>query len=208
MLALGIAAAKGFGLGAGLIIAIGAQNAFVLRQGLARDRVFLVAGLCFLCDAVLIALGAGGFATLITARPVLVAIAAWGGAFFLLVYGGRALYSALSPGGLRAADGTEPGTAWAVAGTTLAVSLLNPHVYLDTVILVGSLAAQFPGTERAAFALGAVAASFVWFYGLGYGAGRLAPLFARPAAWRVLDLAIAVVMWSIAAALIRDRLAA
>ena len=207
MLALGIAAAKGFGLGASLIIAIGAQNAFVLRQGLARDRVFLVAGLCFLCDAVLIALGAGGFAALITARPVLVAIAAWGGALFLLVYGGRALHSALSPGGLRAADKTAPGTAWAIAGTTLAVSLLNPHVYLDTVILVGSLAAQFPGAERAAFALGAVAASFVWFYGLGYGAGRLAPLFARPAAWRVLDLAIAVVMWSIAAALIRDRLA-
>ena len=135
MLALGIAAAKGFGLGASLIIAIGAQNAFVLRQGLAGDRVFLVAGLCFLCDAVLIALGAGGFATLITARPVLVAIAAWGGALFLLVYGGRALYSALSPGSLRAADRTGPGSAWATAGTALAVSLLNPHVYLDTVIL-------------------------------------------------------------------------
>jgi L-lysine exporter family protein LysE/ArgO len=208
MLALAIATAKGFGLGASLIIAIGAQNAFVLRQGLAKDRVFLVAGLCFLCDAVLIALGTGGFAGLITARPALVAVAAWGGALFLLAYGGRALHSAVRPGRLEAAGRTGPATAWAIAGTTLAVSLLNPHVYLDTVILVGSLAAQYPGDERAAFALGAIGASFVWFYGLGYGAGRLAPLFAKPAAWRVLDLAIALVMWSIAAALIWERLAA
>lgn len=208
MPALAIAAVKGFALGAGLIVAIGAQNAFVLRQGLARDRVFLVAGLCFLCDAVLIALGAGGFAGLITARPVLVAVAGWGGALFLLAYGARALHAALRPGRLQAAERTGAATAWAVAGATLAVSLLNPHVYLDTVIVVGSLAARYPGDERAAFALGAAGASFAWFYGLGYGAGRLAPLFARPAAWRVLDLAIALIMWAIAAALIRERLAA
>lgn len=207
MLAHLAACAQGFGLGAGLIVAIGAQNAFVLRQGLARERVFLVASLCFLCDAVLIALGAGGFAALITSRPLLVAIAAWGGALFLLAYGARSLHAALSPGRLQAAAEKAPPGAWAVAATTLAVSLLNPHVYLDTVILVGSVAAQIPGSARAAFALGAIGASLVWFYGLGYGAARLAPLFAKPAAWRLLDLAIAAVMWSIAGALIWDRLA-
>jgi L-lysine exporter family protein LysE/ArgO len=206
MLSIVIATAKGFGLGASLIIAIGAQNAFVLRQGLARQRVFLVAGLCSLCDAALIALGAGGFAALITAEPLLVVAAAWGGALFLLAYGGRAFHAALSPGRLQAAGNQKRGTLWAVAATTLAVSLLNPHVYLDTVILVGSVAAQFPPGERMAFALGAVGASFVWFYGLGYGAAWLAPLFAKPAAWRILDLAIGIVMWAIAAALIWDRL--
>ncbi|MEE8225472.1 MAG: LysE family transporter, partial [Kiloniellales bacterium] len=117
-------------------------------------------------------------------------------------------HAALSPGRLQVAGNQKRGTLWAVAATTLAVSLLNPHVYLDTVILVGSVAAQFPPGERMAFALGAVGASFVWFYGLGYGAAWLAPLFAKPAAWRILDLAIGIVMWAIAAALIWDRLTA
>ena len=201
-------ALQGFALGAGLIIAIGAQNAFVLRQGLYRRHVFLVTSICAVCDAGLIALGAGGFASLITAQPALVPLAAWGGAVFLGAYGLRAFLAALAPGTLKAAGRADTQKPWAVAGMTLAVSLLNPHVYLDTVIVLGSVAAQIPGPERLAFALGAMAASAVWFYGLGYGAAWLAPVFARPAAWRLLDLAIGIVMWSIAGALIWNQLAA
>jgi L-lysine exporter family protein LysE/ArgO len=203
---LAFAAAEGFALGASLIIAIGAQNAFVLRQGLARAQVFLVAGLCSLADAGLIALGAGGFAALVAALPALAAAAAWGGALFLFAYGARALYGALRPGHLEAGGGAVTG-AWKATALTLAVSLLNPHVYLDTVILIGSVAAQLAPPERLAFALGAMTASFVWFFSLALGARRLAPLFARPIAWRILDLAIAGVMWSIAGALVWDQLA-
>jgi L-lysine exporter family protein LysE/ArgO len=192
-----LAAAEGFALGASLIIAIGAQNAFVLRQGLARAQVFLVAGLCSLADAALIALGAGAFAALVAALPALAAAAAWGGALFLLAYGARALLGALRPGRLEAGGGAVRG-AWKAAALTLAVSLLNP---------IGSVAAQLAPAERLAFALGAMAASFAWFFGLALGARRLAPLFARPIAWRLLDLAIAGVMWSIAGALIVDQLA-
>ncbi len=201
-----MAAAEGFALGASLIIAIGAQNAFVLRQGLARAHVFLVAGLCSLSDAGLIALGVGGFAALVAALPALAAVAAWGGALFLFAYGARALLGALRPGRLEADGGAVRGT-WKAVTLTLAVSLLNPHVYLDTVVLIGSVAAQLAAAERLAFALGAMAASFAWFFGLALGARRLAPLFARPIAWRILDLAIAGIMWSIAGALVWDRLA-
>jgi L-lysine exporter family protein LysE/ArgO len=202
-----LAATQGFALGASLIIAIGAQNAFVLRQGLRRQGVLLVTTICFLCDAVLIALGAGGFAGLVTAVPGLPALAAWGGAIFLIGYGARAFRAAIKPGGLLAGrDGSGQGIA-ALAGATLAVSLLNPHVYLDTVILLGSVAAQYPPSERIAFALGGIGASAVWFYGLGYGAARLAPVFARPAAWRLLDLAIGGIMWAIAGGLIWAQLA-
>jgi len=182
---------EGFGLGAGLIVAIGAQNANVLRQGLKGEHVFAVAGLCFLVDVALIALGAGGFASLIAGHAGATDIIAWAGAAFLFVYGLRAFHGAIKPGTLEARDARNAGGSLrAAALTALALSLLNPHVYLDTVILVGSVAAQFPPGERMAFALGAVGASFVWFYGLGYGAAWLAPLFAKPAAWRILDLAI------------------
>ncbi len=132
-------------------------------------------------------------------------MAAWGGAIFLLGYGLRAFLSALAPGRLEAGPGRGPQGLWLAAGAGLAVSLLNPHVYLDTVVLLGSVAAQYPVTERIAFAIGAVGASAVWFYGLGYGAGRLAPVFARPSAWRALDLGIGTVMWTIAGALIWDQ---
>ncbi len=198
---------QGFALGAGLIIAIGAQNAFVLRQGLSRRHVLLVTTICTACDAGLIALGAGGFASLITALPGLVPVTAWGGAAFLGVYGLRAFRAALAPGALKVGNEASVQSAGAVAAMTLAVSLLNPHVYLDTVIVLGSVAAQIPGLERLAFALGAMAASAVWFYGLGYGAARLAPVFVRPAAWRLLDIAIGTAMWSIAGALVWRQLA-
>ncbi|MEO3427207.1 LysE/ArgO family amino acid transporter [Pelagibius sp. CAU 1746] len=203
------AALEGFGLGAGLIIAIGAQNAYVLRQGLLKQHVFAVASLCFLIDCALIALGAGGFASLLNAVPKLPGIAAWGGALFLAGYSLRAFAAALHPGSLRA-DGTPPGGAGlkAALATAVALSLLNPHVYLDTVVLLGGLAAQYPGAQRLAFALGAMAASGLWFYGLGYGARRLAPLFAKPAAWRLLDGFVGCLMASLAAGLILGQLQA
>ncbi len=199
------AAAQGFGLSAGLIIAIGAQNAHVLRCGIRRRHVLAVTTLCFVIDVALIAVGVGGFGALVAAFPRLTRVAAWGGAIFLVGYGALALKAAIRPKALRPADADGPGLGGAVA-TTLAVSLLNPHVYLDTVVLIGSVAGQHPPDARLAFGIGAASASLIWFYGLGFGAGRLAPVFARPTAWRVLDLAIAAIMFSIAAGLVWSEL--
>ena len=201
----------GLGLGASLIIAIGAQNAFVLRQGLSRLHVFAVVAICVLCDWVLISLGALGFGSLVRVFPLVTAIAAWGGALFLLGYGVVSFRSAIRAQPLIAEeDGAQPDagleTLRAVALTTLAVSLLNPHVYLDTVVLLGSVAAQYAGLLRAWFALGACVASLVWFSALGFGARLLAPVFAKPAAWRVLDAAIGAIMWWIALGLVRGQL--
>lgn len=193
---------QGFGLGAGLIIAIGAQNAFVLRQGLTRSYVFVTALICTLCDATLIILGVAGVGTLIARNPGLTLVARWGGAAFLFWYGGRAFWSALRPGSLDAADDTQTATLRGVVLTVLALSLLNPHVYLDTVVLVGSIGGQYPPNERVAFALGATLASCTWFFGLAYGAAWLAPLFTRRIAWRILDGAIGCIMWVIAASLL------
>ena len=199
--------AQGIGLGGSLIVAIGAQNAYVLRQGLRREFAVPVATVCFLCDVGLIALGAGGFGSLVAAFPALTRVAAWGGAAFLAWYGFRALRSALSPGALEA-DGAAraPSRSRAVL-TALALSLLNPHVYLDTVVLIGGIAGQYAIAARPWFAVGAISASLLWFYGLALGARRLAPLFKKPAAWRILDLVICAVMWSIALSLLRTALA-
>ncbi|PKQ19304.1 MAG: amino acid transporter [Actinobacteria bacterium HGW-Actinobacteria-6] len=196
-------AASGFGLGASLIMAIGAQNAFVLRQGLQKQHVFAVALVCALVDAILISLGAGGFGAIVSSHPTITAVAAWGGVAFLAVYGGRSFLAALHPGALdsRSASAEKTISLGATITATLAVSLLNPHVYLDTVVLLGSVAAQHPADERLVFALGAMAASFVWFFSIAYGARLLAPLFARPVAWRVLDVFVGCVMWWIAISL-------
>ena len=201
------AAIAGLGLGASLIIAIGAQNAYVLRQGLRRQHVFAVASLCFVIDGGLIALGAGGFASLLQAVPSLPDIAAWGGAAFLAAYSLRSFHAALKPGSLTAEDGSGSGHGLRAALlTTLALSLLNPHVYLDTVILLGGIAAQYVGQDRLAFALGAIAASGLWFYGLGFGARRLAPFFASPKSWRLLDAFVGCVMAAIATSLVVSQL--
>ena len=197
---------QGFGLSFGLIVAIGSQNAFVLRQGLKRERVFLVATVCFLCDASLIAAGAAGFGTLVASSPLTLQLAFWGGSAFLFLYGLRAFRSAWQPETLDSAAAADaPGGAARVILSTLALSLLNPHVYLDTVILLGSLAARFAGNSRLLFAAGAMAASLVWFYGIAYGARVLAPLFRKPAAWRLLDLVVGTTMWGIAASLVRSK---
>jgi L-lysine exporter family protein LysE/ArgO len=193
----GTAAIEGFLLGAGLIIAIGAQNAFVLRQGLKREHVFAVATVCSLSDALLIAVGVAGMGELIKTSPVLLTVITVAGIVFLATYGAIAFLRALRPGRLEAAE-SRTQSLGATLLTALALTFLNPHVYLDTVVLVGGLSARHEGPSAVAFAVGAAAASVVWFYGLGFGARLLAPLLARPAAWRLLDLAIAIVMWGIA----------
>ncbi len=194
------AAINGFLLGASLIIAIGAQNAFVLRQGLARSHVFLICLTCALSDAVLIALGVGGLGTLISASQLMIRAVTIGGAIFLLVYGLKAFARAFYTGGLEAVADKQSSLAAAMAAC-LAFTFFNPHVYLDTVVLIGALSASYAGAARLAFGAGAVLASFVWFFGLGYGARWLAPVFAARRAWQVLDIAIGLVMWSLAAGL-------
>ncbi len=199
------AAVQGFSLGAGLIIAIGAQNAFVLRQGLARRHVLPVVAFCALSDAFLIALGAGGFGSVVASSPVLMRIVGYGGAAFLAAYGLRAFRNAWTGHSMGAADG-DGGSLRAALLTAAALTFLNPHVWLDTVALLGGIAGRHPADERVWFAGGAMAASAVWFTALGYGARLLAPVFAKPAAWRVLDTAIGVVMLTLAAGLLMDTL--
>ena len=191
----------GFGLGLSLILAIGAQNAFVLRQGIRRSHVFAVCLTCALSDALLIAAGVAGFGSLAQAVPWIETVMRWGGALFLIAYGARALLSAWRGGAVLSVKGGAVEALGPVLATCLALTWLNPHVYLDTVVLLGSVAAQYE--DRLSFAVGAMTASFVFFFTLGFGARRLAPLFARPQAWRVLDLGVGLLMWAIAGALIR-----
>lgn len=187
------AALSGFALGGSLIIAIGAQNAFILRQGLIRSHVFVVCLICALSDALLIAAGVGGLGTLVSQSPMLIAAVTLGGALFLAAYSAMAFRRAWKPSAMVA--GAPQGMPLKSAVMTgLAFTFLNPHVYLDTVVLLGSLSAAHQGNARLAYGIGAAVASFVWFFGLGYGARYLAPLFARPSAWRVLDLLIGLVM--------------
>ncbi|MPR00295.1 amino acid transporter [Modestobacter sp. I12A-02628] len=195
-----LAALSGLGLGLSLIVAIGAQNAFVLRQGLRLEHVAAVVGVCALSDAVLIAAGVAGAGALVTRAPGVVTVVCFAGAAFLLVYGLMAARRALRPAALLPdASGARTGLA-ATVTTALALTWLNPHVYLDTVVLLGSLASTHDG-QRWWFGGGAALGSVLWFSGLGYGARLLRPVFARPAAWRVLDAVIAVVMVALAVSL-------
>ncbi|MFN6536202.1 MAG: LysE/ArgO family amino acid transporter [Nostoc sp. EkiNYC01] len=196
-----------FTLFAGLIVVIGAQNAYVLRQGLKREHVFATASICFLCDATLIIIGTLGFGTLSSNIPELTNIALWAGVVFLLFYGLYSFKSAFAPAAIDINKlDIQPTSLWSNVLTTLALSLLNPHVYLDTVVLVGGLAAQYTVSQRIFFALGAILASFIWFFGLAYGAVWLTPFFQRPSAWRILDIIIGCIMWFIAALLISPTL--
>ncbi|WBU57269.1 LysE/ArgO family amino acid transporter [Paracoccus sediminicola] len=189
----------GMGTGLSLIVAIGAQNAFVLRQGLLRSHVFAVCLFCAVSDAILVTLGVYGAARLTRLAPWFNEVMRWGGAAFLLVYGARALLSAWRGGdALRAAGAAQ--RFWPTMATVAAITWANPHVYLDTVVLLGAISADF--TDKQSFAAGAITGSILFFFALGYGARLLGPIFARPRAWQVLDLAIASVMWSIALRLI------
>ena len=194
---------QGLLLGFGLIVAIGAQNAFVLRQGLRREHVGSVVLFCALADAFLISAGVMGMAQALGGSPNLARALALAGALFLAVYGWRALMRARTPGRLEAAAGTTRAGRAAVLAQAAAFTLLNPHVYLDTVLLVGSIGAQQPGSLRAPFVLGASVASLSWFGLLGFGARYLAPLFARPRAWQVLDGLIGLTMFVLCAMLVR-----
>jgi L-lysine exporter family protein LysE/ArgO len=187
------AAAAGFGTGLSLIVAIGAQNAFVLRQGIRRDAVLAVVGICALSDAVLIALGVAGVGALVVAWPGALTAVAWIGGAFLLGYGALAARRVLKPGGALRAEGEAAGSRRRAVLTCLAMTWLNPHVYLDTVFLLGTVAAD-RGPLRWTFGLGAALASLCWFAALGFGARLLGRFLARPAAWRVLDGLVAATM--------------
>lgn len=195
--------AQGLALSLGLIVAIGAQNAFVLRQGLRREHVAAVVLFCALADAVLIAAGVMGMAQALGERPGLARLLAIAGAVFLGVYGWRAFRRALQDSQLAAAQGEQGMRLRSVLAQAAAFTLLNPHVYLDTVLLVGSIGAQQPQGLQAWFVAGASAASCLWFCCLGFGARWLAPLFARPRAWKVLDGLIGVTMWVLAVLLLQ-----
>lgn len=183
-----------------LIAAIGAQNAFVLRQGIRREHVVPVVALCTVSDMVLIAAGIAGIGTLVAAHPEAIDVATYGGAAFLLGYGLLAARRALRPSALVPAD-AAPARLGAVLLTCAAMTFLNPHVYLDTVVLLGALANE-QRDGRWLFGIGAVAASAVWFVTLGWGARRLAGVFATPRTWRILDGIIAATMVALAASLL------
>ncbi len=192
---------QGLGLGGGLIIAIGAQNAFVLSQGVRRNYPLQTAVVCSLCDAILMFIGISGVGTLVAANPQLARIATWGGAAFLFWYGSRSFRSALQGGSLEA-QAEQSFSRRKLLLTTLALTLLNPHVYLDTIVLVGSISGQLATSERYLFGAGAISASTLWFFSLSFGAGLLAPLFRKPVAWRFLDGFVCLTMWTIAASLL------
>ncbi|SNR52962.1 LysE/ArgO family amino acid transporter [Paracoccus sediminis] len=191
----------GLGTGLSLIVAIGAQNAFVLKQGLIRQHVFWICLFCAVSDAALILLGVTGMARIGLAAPWLVQGMRWAGVAFLIWYGARSFRAAW-----RGEKALRPGSEGASLAKALAMiaalTWLNPHVWLDTVVLVGAISAQWP--QPGAFGLGAMTGSFVFFFALGYGARLLAPVFARPRAWQVLEVLIGVVMWTIAVTLIAE----
>ena len=188
----------GLGTGLSLILAIGAQNAFVLKQGLLRQHVFATCLFCALSDALLIALGVGGMTSVAAAAPWLLAAMKWGGVAFLILYGARSFAAALRGGETLRPEGRRASLA-ATLATIAALTWLNPHVWLDTVVLLGAISAQWP--SHLGFALGAMTGSFVFFFALGYGARLLAPVFARPRAWQWLEAGVGAIMWAIAARL-------
>ena len=191
----------GLGSAASLIIAIGAQNAFVLRQGLRRQHVLPIVAICVLSDAILIAAGVAGIGVIVKNAPIALEIVRWAGFLFLVGYAVFAARRALKPESLST-SGAVAGSLAAAIGTCLAITWLNPHVYLDTVLLLGSLSASHGDPGRWVFGAGAATASLLWFGVLGFGARFAAPVFAKPIAWRILDGAIAVLMLVLAVLLV------
>jgi L-lysine exporter family protein LysE/ArgO len=188
--------------GLSLIVAIGAQNAFVLRQGLIRRFVGPVVAICAVSDLVLIAAGVAGIGAIVQHAPTALTVVRWLGVAFLTAYGVRSLWRARHAGALTPTTEQEPRLRGAVVQAT-ALTWLNPHVYLDTVLLLGSVAAHHGPTGKWWFAVGAGAASILWFSGLGYGARLLSPVLTRPRAWQVLDVLIGLTMLAIAISLAR-----
>lgn len=193
---------EGFLTGAGLIIAIGAQNAFVLYQGLKKNYPFTIAITCSLVDVILIFLGYAGLGVLVKKYPLVHQLALYFGVAFLFYYGVKAFNRARKTETLKAASDEKINSYGKAIAVTLAFSLLNPHVYLDTVVLLGSISSQYAAPLDWYFTLGAMTASLVWFMTLAFGARVIAPLFNKPLAWKVLDIFIGVVMWWIALKLV------
>ena len=189
----------GLGTGLSLIVTIGAQNAFVLKQGIMRQHVFWVCLFCAASDAILVAFGVAGMSTIATKTPWLAEAMKWGGVGFLVWYGAKSFRAAMAGGEALRPEGQRAGLA-ATLLTVAALTWLNPHVWLDTVVLLGAISAQWP--SKLNFALGAMSGSFLFFFALGYGARLLAPVFARPRAWQILEICVGIVMWSIALKLI------
>lgn len=196
------------GIGGSLIIAVGAQNAFVLKQGIKRAYPLPIALLCSIIDALMITAGVAGLGHIIEAFPTIKHVASFGGAAFLIWYGANALKASFVTKGMEMDHAQNADSLRKAILTTLGISLLNPHLYLDTVVLLGSISTQFEDAHRPWFGAGAVLASFIWFFSLSFGARLLAPIFSRPAAWRYLDRFIWLTMWSIAAAIIWPYLTA
>ena len=186
----------GFLTGLSLIVAIGAQNAFVLRQGLLKKHVLAIVLICAISDATLIILGVLGLGALISALPWLLEVIRWVGVAFLVWYGSTSLKRFMKNESLKAAEAGSGNLKQTVL-TTLALTFLNPHVYLDTVIFIGGIANQF-GDQKWMFVIGAVTASFIWFFGLGFGASKASVVMSKPAFWKILDVFIAAVMFSLA----------
>lgn len=193
---------SGLILGGSLIIAIGAQNAYVLKQGLLRSHVFLICFICALSDAVLITIGTSGIGKIIEKHPDWLQVITWGGAIYLVIFGITSIRTAFSNQTLSAASTDTSQNIKTVVTTVLALTFLNPHVYLDTVLLIGSIASPYTHDERIYFTLGAISASFIWFFSLGYGARVLIPLFKKPLAWKILNTMIGIIMWWIAYSLV------
>ncbi|WP_299349904.1 LysE/ArgO family amino acid transporter [uncultured Shimia sp.] len=194
------AAVAGFALGFSLIMAIGAQNAFVLRQGLRGEFVLPLVMTCAISDAILIAAGVAGFGVLVEAYPGAVDIARWGGAAFLLVYGAMSFRAAFRGGEALQDEGRKAKSLSGAVATCLVLTWANPHVYLDTVVLLGGISAQYDNNW--AFGAGAIVSSFVFFFLLGFGARLLRPMFTSARAWQVLDVLVGLTMWAIAAKLL------
>ncbi|RZG85777.1 LysE/ArgO family amino acid transporter [Acinetobacter venetianus] len=191
----------GLGIGFSLILAIGAQNAFVLKQGLKQQYVFWVCFICALSDSILIYLGVTGFSKIVVNFPLILIVSKYFGAAFLFLYGLRNFYSALkSTSSLNPSD-IEKDSLLKIIGMCLAFTWLNPHVYLDAIILIGSISVQF-SDQLYLFAAGTILASWIFFFSVGYGAKMLLPLFKKATSWKILDVLIGVTMWTIATMLI------
>jgi len=192
---------SGFSLGLSLILAIGAQNAFVLKQGLKKQHVFLVCSICAISDVILICFGVSGFGAIVEKYPIVEQISRYAGAVFLIGYSIKSFYSAYSLNhSLTPADNVST-SAMKVAFAALAFTWLNPHVYLDTVVLLGSISTQF-SAEIVEFTAGAITASFVFFFSLGYGARILIPIFQKPISWKILEAFVGILMLALATSLI------
>ena len=196
---------QGIGIGGGLIIAIGAQNAFVLSQGVRRNFPVQTAIVCSFFDATLILIGVTGVGSLVATNPMLTQVATWLGALFLIWYGGRSFRSAMQGGSLETSTEVIPSRRKLLL-TTIALTVFNPHVYLDTIVMIGGFSGQLAQAERYLFGAGAMTASVIWFFSLSLGAGLLAPIFRKPIAWRCLDGFVCLTMWGIALSLLWPKL--